>query len=117
MPWPCCGPLSQQASRWGHRYLRRAFSMCSLKVYPVAFAGESGYTFGFIIVIMAASSFLLKTRSPPFCQSCKTPTLGNFGLLMRLWSVVLLEQPHRLLGIAAGRLNICRYLMNHRMRL
>ena len=41
----------------------------------------------------------------------QNPTLGNFGLLMRLWSVVLLGNLIGT-GIAAGRLNICRYLMN-----
>jgi len=44
-----------------------------------------GYTFGFIIVIMARQQ--LFTEVLPIMQS---PTWGNFGLLMRLWSVVLL---------------------------
>ena len=48
-----------------------------------------GYTFGFIIVIMAASNFYRKYRHRCTAGDAK-PYLGNFGLLMRLWSVVLL---------------------------
>ncbi|MCV4601201.1 formate/nitrite transporter family protein, partial [Escherichia coli] len=49
-----------------------------------------GYTFGFIIVIMARQQLFTENTVTAVLPVMQNPTLGNFGLLMRLWSVVLL---------------------------
>lgn len=49
-----------------------------------------GYTFGFIIVIMARQQLFTENTVTAVLPVMQNPTLGNFGLLMRLWGVVLL---------------------------
>ncbi len=48
-----------------------------------------GYTFGFIIVIMARQQLFTENTVTAVLPVMQSPTWGNFGLLMRLWSVVL----------------------------
>ena len=45
---------------------------------------------GFIIVIMARQQLFTENTVTAVLPVMQNPTLGNFGLLMRLWSVVLL---------------------------
>lgn len=49
-----------------------------------------GYTFGFIIVIMARQQLFTENTVTAVLPVMQNPTMGNAGLLMRLWSVVLL---------------------------
>ncbi|WP_054179341.1 formate/nitrite transporter family protein [Trabulsiella odontotermitis] len=49
-----------------------------------------GYTFGFIIVIMARQQLFTENTVTAVLPVMHNPTAGNVGLLMRLWSVVLL---------------------------
>ena len=49
-----------------------------------------GYTFGFVIVIMARQQLFTENTVTAVLPIMQSPTWGNFGLLMRLWSVVLL---------------------------
>jgi formate/nitrite transporter FocA (FNT family) len=49
-----------------------------------------GYTFGFIIVIMARQQLFTENTVTAVLPVMHNPTPGNVGLLMRLWSVVLL---------------------------
>lgn len=48
-----------------------------------------GYTFGFVIVIMARQQLFTENTVTAVLPIMHKPTLGNFGLLMRLWGVVL----------------------------
>ena len=54
------------------------------------FIENIGYTAGFIIVIMARQQLFTENTVTAVLPVMQNPTLGNFGLLMRLWSVVLL---------------------------
>ena len=49
-----------------------------------------GYTFGFIIVIMARQQLFTENTVTAVLPVMHNPTAGNVGLLMRLWGVVLL---------------------------
>lgn len=49
-----------------------------------------GYTFGFIIVIMARQQLFTENTVTAVLPVMQNLTLGNAGLLMRLWGVVLL---------------------------
>ena len=49
-----------------------------------------GYTFGFIIVIMARQQLFTENTVTAVLPVMQNLTLGNLGLLMRLWGVVLL---------------------------
>ncbi|OAT54784.1 putative transport protein [Kluyvera georgiana ATCC 51603] len=49
-----------------------------------------GYTFGFIIVIMARQQLFTENTVTAVLPVMQNLTLGNVGLLMRLWGVVLL---------------------------
>ncbi|HEJ0422797.1 TPA: formate/nitrite transporter family protein [Citrobacter koseri] len=58
---------------------------------PGSFLLENlGYTFGFIIVIMARQQLFTENTVTAVLPVMQNPTMGNAGLLMRLWSVVLL---------------------------
>ncbi|WP_437887105.1 formate/nitrite transporter family protein [Phytobacter sp. V91] len=58
---------------------------------PGAFVIENlGYTFGFIIVIMARQQLFTENTVTAVLPVMQTPSWMNFGLMMRLWSVVLL---------------------------
>lgn len=62
-----------------------------LEGIPGAFVLENfGYTFGFIIVIMARQQLFTENTVTAVLPVMQNPSLGNFGLMMRLWSVVLL---------------------------
>ncbi|MFP1483962.1 formate/nitrite transporter family protein [Escherichia coli] len=49
-----------------------------------------GYTFGFIIVIMARQQLFTENTVTAVLPVMQKPTTSNVGLLMRLWGVVLL---------------------------
>lgn len=49
-----------------------------------------GYTFGFIIVIMARQQLFTENTVTAVLPVMHKPTPGNIGLLMRLWGIVLL---------------------------
>lgn len=48
-----------------------------------------GYTFGFIIVIMARQQLFTENTVTAVLPIMHKPTLGNVGLLLRLWGIVL----------------------------
>ncbi|MCS4274449.1 MULTISPECIES: formate/nitrite transporter family protein [Raoultella] len=48
-----------------------------------------GYTFGFIIVIMARQQLFTENTVTAVLPIMHKPTLGNIGLLLRLWGIVL----------------------------
>ena len=50
----------------------------------------AGYTFGFIIVIMARQQLFTENTVTAVLPVMQKPTMSNVGLLMRLWGVVLL---------------------------
>jgi formate/nitrite transporter FocA (FNT family) len=88
--WPSSGQPSLPGYQWAHLCLRKGYFMCSWRV-PGGFLLENlGYTFGFIIVIMARQQLFTENTVTAVLPVMQNPTLGNFGLLMRLWSVVLL---------------------------
>lgn len=67
---------------------------------PAAFLLENlGYTFGFVIVIMARQQLFTENTVTAVLPVMHKPTAGNFGLLFRLWSIVLLGN---LIGTALG---------------
>lgn len=58
---------------------------------PGAYVLENlGYTFGFIIVIMARQQLFTENTVTVVLPVMQKPSWVNFGLMMRLWSVVLL---------------------------
>ena len=62
-----------------------------LEGVPGGFLLENlGYTFGFIIVIMARQQLFTENTVTAVLPVMQKPTLVNVGLLMRLWGVVLL---------------------------
>ena len=61
-----------------------------LSEVPGGFLLENlGYTFGFVIVIMARQQLFTENTVTAVLPIMHKPTLGNVGLLMRLWGVVL----------------------------
>ena len=69
---------------------------------PGAFLLENlGYTFGFVIVIMARQHFFTENTVTAVLPVMHKPTWGNGGLLLRLWGIVLLGN---LIGTALGAL-------------
>lgn len=72
-----------------------------LEGVPGSFLLENlGYTFGFIIVIMARQQLFTENTVTAVLPVMQKPTMSNVGLLMRLWGVVLLGNILRT-GIAA----------------
>lgn len=62
-----------------------------LEGIPGSYVLESfGYTFGFIIVIMARQQLFTENTVTAVLPVMQNPTWKNGGLLLRLWSVVLL---------------------------
>lgn len=62
-----------------------------LEGVPGSFLLENlGYTFGFIIVIMARQQLFTENTVTAVLPVMQKPTMSNVGLLMRLWGVVLL---------------------------
>lgn len=49
-----------------------------------------GYTFGFVIVIMARQQLFTENTVTAVLPIMHKPTPGNIGLLLRLWGVVLI---------------------------
>ena len=75
----------------GASLLAKSIFHVQLEGGPGGFLLENlGYTFGFIIVIMARQQLFTENTVTAVLPVMQNPTLGNFGLLMRLWSVVLL---------------------------
>lgn len=75
----------------GASLLAKGIFHVQLEGVPGGFLLENlGYTFGFIIVIMARQQLFTENTVTTVLPVMQNPTLGNFGLLMRLWSVVLL---------------------------
>ena len=75
----------------GASLLAKGIFHVQLEGVPGGFLLENlGYTFGFIIVIMARQQPFTENTVTAVLPVMQNPTLGNFGLLMRLWSVVLL---------------------------
>ena len=81
---------------------------------PGAYLLENlGYTFGFVIVIMARQQLFTENTVTAVLPVMHKPTGGNFMLLLRLWSVVLIGNllvPRW----ARWRLIICRFSMTLR---
>lgn len=62
-----------------------------LEGVPGSFLLENlGYTFGFIIVIMARQQLFTENTVTAVLPVMQKPTMSNVGLLIRLWGVVLL---------------------------
>lgn len=62
-----------------------------LEGVPGSFLLENlGYTFGFIIVIMARQQLFTENTVTAVLPVMQKPTMSNVGLLMRLWGIVLL---------------------------
>ena len=75
----------------GASLLAKGIFHVKLEGIPGGFLLENlGYTFGFIIVIMARQQLFTENTVTAVLPVMQNPTLGNFSLLMRLWSVVLL---------------------------
>ena len=75
----------------GASLLAKGIFHVQLEGVPGGFLLENlGYTFGFIIVLMARQQLFTENTVPAVLPVMQNPPLGNFGLLMRLWSVVLL---------------------------
>ncbi|HFZ8994321.1 TPA: formate/nitrite transporter family protein [Citrobacter freundii] len=75
----------------GASLLAKGIFHVHLEGVPGGFLLENlGYTFGFIIVIMARQQLFTENTVTAVLPIMHKPTMGNFGLLMRLWGVVLL---------------------------
>ena len=75
----------------GASLLAKGIFHVQLDGVPGSFLLENlGYTFGFIIVIMARQQLFTENTVTAVLPVMQKPTLGNVGLLMRLWGVVLL---------------------------
>ena len=74
----------------GASLLAKGIFHVKLEGIPGGFLLENlGYTFGFIIVIMARQQLFTENTVTAVLPVMHNPTPGNVGLLMRLWSVVL----------------------------
>ncbi|WP_416337387.1 formate/nitrite transporter family protein [Kluyvera ascorbata] len=75
----------------GASLLAKGIFHVQLDGVPGGFLLENlGYTFGFIIVIMARQQLFTENTVTAVLPVMQKPTQGNVGLLMRLWGVVLL---------------------------
>ncbi|MFJ2976607.1 formate/nitrite transporter family protein [Kluyvera sp. NPDC087067] len=75
----------------GASLLAKGIFHVQLEGVPGGFLLENlGYTFGFIIVIMARQQLFTENTVTAVLPVMQKPTLVNVGLLMRLWGVVLL---------------------------
>ncbi len=93
--------------RWGPPLLAKGIFHVKLEGIPGGFLLENlGYTFGFIIVIMARQQLFTENTVTAVLPVMHNPTLGNVGLLMRLWSVVLAGN---LIGTAVARMGLQLY--------
>lgn len=88
--WRYCGQLLLRLSM-GASLLAKGIFHVELEGVPGSFLLENlGYTFGFIIVIMARQQLFTENTVTAVLPVMQKPTIGNIGLLMRLWGVVLL---------------------------
>ncbi len=97
-----CGGLSIRRFATG-----KGIFHVELEGVPGSFLLENlGYTFGFIIVIMARQQLFTENTVTGGTTRHAKPTMSNVGLLMRLWGIVLLGN---ILGqvLLRGHLNIC----------
>ncbi|CDV35028.1 putative membrane protein [Salmonella enterica subsp. enterica serovar Paratyphi A] len=75
----------------GTSLLAKGIFHVQLEGVPGGFLLENlGYTFDFIIVIMARQQLFTENTVTAVLPVMQNPTLSNVGLLMRLWGVVLL---------------------------
>lgn len=75
----------------GASLLAKGIFHAELEGVPGSFLLENlGYTFGFIIVIMARQQLFTENTVTAVLPVMQKPTMSNVGLLMRLWGVVLL---------------------------
>ncbi|MDE1185873.1 MAG: formate/nitrite transporter family protein [Pantoea sp.] len=75
----------------GASLLAKGIFHVQLEGIPGSFVLENlGYTFGFIIVIMARQQLFTENTVTAVLPIMQNPTWRNGGLLMRLWGVVLL---------------------------
>lgn len=75
----------------GASLLAKGIFHVQLEGVPGGFLLENlGYTFGFIIVIMARQQLFTENTVTAVLPVMQKPTLGNVGLLMRLWGIVLI---------------------------
>lgn len=71
--------------------LAKGIFHAQLEGVPGGFLLESiGYSFGFIIVIMAHQQLFTENTITPVLSVMQHPTKNNFSLLLRLWGIVLL---------------------------
>ncbi len=91
----------------GASLLAKGIFHAKLEGVPGSFLLENlGYTFGFIIVIMARQQLFTENTVTAVLPVMQKPTMSNVGLLMRLWGVVLLGNIPGLV-LLRGHLNIC----------
>ncbi|WP_264479313.1 formate/nitrite transporter family protein [Cedecea davisae] len=75
----------------GASFLAKGIFHVNLVGVPGSFLLENlGYTFGFIIVIMARQQLFTENTVTAVLPVMQHPTASNFWLLMRLWGIVLL---------------------------
>lgn len=75
----------------GASLIAKVFSMPGyLTIQPSFLLENVGYTFGFIIVIMARQQLFTENTVTPVLPIMQKPSLRNFILLFRLWGLVLL---------------------------
>ena len=75
----------------GASLLAKGIFHVELEGVPGSFLLENlGYTFGFIIVIMARQQLFTENTVTAVLPVMQKPTMSNVGLLIRLWGVVLL---------------------------
>lgn len=86
----------------GASLMAKGIFQVHLEGVPGAFLLENlGYTFGFVIVIMARQQLFTENTVTAVLPVMHKPTGSNFMLLLRLWSVVLAGN---LIGTALGAL-------------
>ncbi|MCR1197908.1 formate/nitrite transporter family protein [Escherichia coli] len=95
----------------GASLLAKGIFHVELEGVPGSFLLENlGYTFGFIIVIMARQQLFTENTVTAVLPVMQKPTMSNVGLLMRLWAsccwVIFSGQVLR-----RGHLNICQSSM------
>ncbi len=91
----------------GASLLAKGIFHVELEGVPGSFLLENlGYTFGFIIVIMARQQLFTENTVTAVLPVMQKPTMSNVGLLMRLWAsccwVIFSGQV-----LLHGHLNIC----------
>ena len=91
----------------GASLLAKGIFHVELEGVPGSFLLENlGYTFGFIIVIMARQQLFTENTVTAVLPVMQKPTMSNVGLLMRLWAsccwVIFSGQV-----LLRGHLNIC----------